>query len=227
MWLRPQPTALALVAVVACGPPLGSGPTGEPVPDPLQDTEARELFERGVALARQGDHLRAEQYLTSAMDRGYDEREAMPILLRVCVSSSRLATAIRYAEPYLANHPDDWPLRYLLASFHLGVGQLEEAQAHLERILDQEPAAAEPHYLLGVTLLRRSVEHEGREHLRRYLELDPEGAFADEVRGMLAEPERAMISLRPADSPAEEPRPAEPGTDGAPAAGAAESGGDS
>ena len=221
MWGRPTRRTPALIVVfgalqlAACGPPLGGSASGAPVPDPLQDAESRELFERGVALAQQGDLLRAEQYLASAIDRGYDEAEALPVLLRVCVASSRIASAIRYAEPYLAHHPDDWGLRYLVASLYLGVGDLDAARGHLDRILEARPGAAAPHYLMGVTLRRMAVDGESRRHLRRYLALAPEGEFADEVRGMLAEPELPVYEVAP---PAASPPSNEAPADGSPTA---------
>ncbi|NOY89746.1 MAG: hypothetical protein GXP55_00960 [Deltaproteobacteria bacterium] len=175
----------ALLGVVGCGG-IGAGDQAR-IPDPLADVPARDLFARGRVLVVHGDSIRAEQYLTAAMDRGYPEQEAMPLLIRACVSSSRLSSALGYAEPYLRRHPRDWSLRFLVATLQQGLGRTERARANLEQVIVDAPEAPEPEFVLAM-LLRDdlSLDDEARPLLERYLELAPRGRHAAEVRAALA-----------------------------------------
>lgn len=158
------------------------------MPDPLDDVEAQQLYDHGVGLAQRGDHVRGEQYITAAMEKGYPQAEALPMLLRICVASSRYASALHYAEPYLRDHPDDWRLRYLVATIHLGLGHPRQARQELERVINTAPDAPVPYYTLGMLHTESGEIATGRPLLERYLELAPQGSHAPEVRATLADP---------------------------------------
>ena len=196
MWDPSSARLLVLVPLLACGPSLATD-AEEPPGDPIASVDASELFQRGVALAQRGDHIRAEQYLSAAIARGAPEARVLPVLLRVCIAGSRLRMALSYAQPYLLEHPNDWSLRYLVASIHRALGETTEATESLERVVAAVPDEPAPHYLLGV-LLAEHDEHGAREHLERYLELDPSGPRA----GAAAEALRTMESSQP--SPGDE-----------------------
>jgi tetratricopeptide (TPR) repeat protein len=172
---------VALVALGACGH--ASPEAEEPPPaDPVSEVEAEELFHQGVELARGGDLVRAEQYIGASMTRGFPEERAMPILLKVCIAASRMRVAIGYAEPYLERHPNDWPLRLLVASLYLGLEETAKARHELEYVLETEPDQPEPHYLMALLLRDEVGDPDSAEtHLRRYLELAPEGEHAAEA----------------------------------------------
>jgi tetratricopeptide (TPR) repeat protein len=130
--------------------------------------------------------VRAEQYLALAIERGADQREVLPLLLSVCVSSSRMRAALDHAAPYLEQHPEDDSLRYLIATIHVALGQTEEARASLELLLHGNPQSPEAHYLLGV-LDAQDAPETAREHFRAYLDVAPRGRHAAEVRSRLSE----------------------------------------
>ncbi len=187
----------ALLLLAGCGH--DAPEVREPPPaDPVSEIAPEELFAQGVVLAQRGDLIRAEQYLAASMERGHPEDEVMPVLLRVLVASSRLRVALQYAEPYLARNPGSWPLRYLVASMHLGMGESARARRELERVVEVAPDEAEPHFLLGVVLRdeARDPAAAARE-FERYLELAPDGAHAGEAREAL----RRVDLPGPAPSP--------------------------
>lgn len=147
---------------------------------------AEDLFQAGRNAAMSGDTVRAEQYLSAAIDRGYDHGKALPLLLRVCLSSSRLRAALTHAEPYLRDHPEDDPLRYIVAIVHMGLGKMDEARLDLTELLHHDGSNADAHLLLGI-LDSRTDTASARDHFRSYLDLAPHGKHAGEARSRLAE----------------------------------------
>jgi len=181
------------------------------MPDPIGNVEGQELYDRGMALARTGDLLRAEQYLKGAIERGYPIEQALPSLLKICVAASRLNTALSYAEPHLRDHPDDYRLRTLVASIHLGLGNVDDAENHLNEAIEHAPTDPPAYYLLG--MLHREQHDDpvaGEEYLRRYLELAPNGVHAAEVRNMLRHREPIRRIEHIIDRPPEPTVDAEP-----------------
>ena len=141
-----------------------------------------------VSHARSGDLLRAEQYLSAARQRGHDEGAVVYWLVRVCVAASRYQSALIHAASYLREHPSDWPLRFVVASIHEALGDLDRAQSELERIVGAEPSIPLAHYRLAM-LYRDREGQDARAilHLEEYLALNPEGPHAAEVRSALSE----------------------------------------
>jgi tetratricopeptide (TPR) repeat protein len=146
------------------------------------EATAQELFDRGLALARAGQLVRAEQYLSLAWARGFREEQALPVLLRVCLASSRLRTALGYAESRLARQPGDWPLRYLVASICLAIGDHIRAREELERVVAINPSFAPAHYLLGKVMRDAFADpRSASRSFAAYLKLAPLGEHADEA----------------------------------------------
>lgn len=156
-------------------------PTTAPSP-----TEGALLLQKGRAAMASGDTVRAEQYLNLAVARGADEGVALRDLLAACIGGSRLRGALDHALPYLLKHPDDDELRYLVASIHLSLGQVDAAGEQLDLLLGRSPKHADAHYLRAIMTSKLAPE-QAREHFRAYLELQPSGRHASEVRGRLAE----------------------------------------
>jgi len=157
-----------------------------PTPAATNGEQARVLFQRGREAADRGDSVRAEQYLSLALERGYDESRVLPVLLRVCLASSRLRAALDHAEPYLRDHPEAEALRYLVATIHAGLGQTEDARLDLGQLLRTNPNSGDGHYLLGI-LDSDTDASSAHAHFRSYLDVAPQGEHAAEVRSRLAE----------------------------------------
>ncbi len=225
-WSSPRAQhALIVVAVLAAGPFIaslagcGARQSGPPPGDALDQIEAAQLFRYGNMLAESGDSIRAEQYLSAAMERGYPDTEVLPRLLEVCISASRLSAALSYAEPYLERHQEEWPLRLLVASLQMSLNQNALARTNIERVLETVPDEAEPHYLMGVLLRDRYTDTDASNaEFRRYLELAPGGNHAGEARLSI---EGRYVAAReasatpsapevPAREPESEPAPAGP-----------------
>lgn len=203
-----RPARLALAVALPLGLWAGCGAARSDAPPPgdaLDQIEAAQLFHLGNELAERGDSIRAEQYLSAAMARGYPEAEVIPRLMDVCIGASRLSAALGYAEPYLTHHDEDWALRLLVATLQMSLHQNEPARGNLERVLADRPDEASAHYLLGVLLRDRfAATTDANVHFSRYLELDPGGRHAGEAR--LSIDGRYVPPAAPSE-PAEEPPP--------------------
>ena len=165
----------------------GSANVAGQTADPLERVTPEDLFQQGERLARAGDPIRAEQYVTSAIARGFPQAKALPLLLRVCIASSRLSAALQYATPYLKLHPSDYHLRYLVAAVQLGLGRPSEAEVELRRVLRDSPEYADAHYLLGAILRDRRDHRGAAQAFAAYQRLQPRGLHAAEVEAWLRE----------------------------------------
>ncbi len=207
-----SPSAVALLALlVGCASTQHPVET-TPISDPLDDQTGQILFDSGVRIAGQGDYIRAEQYLTAARDHGFPEERVLPLLMEVCVRSSRFSAAVGYAEPYLETHPDDWRLRQLLATIQMGLGDAAAARLSLEHVVAEAPDEPVPHYMLGVLLRDQLHDEPGmRVQFERYLALAPEGPHATEARealGMIVGPSGPVpVRLSPDQVPADPAAP--------------------
>lgn len=144
------------------------------------------LAQRGLTSLERGDTVRAEQYLKLAVRAGYPEELVILPLLKACVASSRLRSALSHAEPYLRRNPHAFRVRYLAAAAYLALGQPARAFNHLARVVAQRPDVAQAHYLMG-HLLRDSFgdEQGAREAFRAYLAQAPRGEHAAELLAYL------------------------------------------
>lgn len=141
------------------------------------------IYDQGVTLANSGDLVRAEQYLAAAIQRGGPPDRILPRLLRVCIAAQRYRAAIEYARPFLDHRPDAWPLQYLLATIHMGLGEPQSARQRLELVLHYNPRYGEAEFVLA-RLYRDDLSDPGAAdtHFRRYLEIEPAGSHAAEAR---------------------------------------------
>lgn len=109
-----------------------------PHSEPLVRSE--EVVARGLTLLDRGDYVRAEQYLQLAQQAGHPDGALILPLLRSCIASNRLRTALGHAERYLARHPSVWQVRYIRAALLRALDQPAMAKAELERVIAQAPS---------------------------------------------------------------------------------------
>jgi len=190
---------LTITMAFGCGTGAVSASVASAGPVSRRD-DARRLFELGRQAAQAGDSIRSEQYLSLAIDAGFDQRKALPLLLRVCLQDSRLRSALDHAEPYLLQHPDDRALRYLVATIHLSLGQVDAARLNLEELLRTDPNNADAHYLLGIVDME-ALPNDSVRDFQTYLALAPQGARAFEVKSRLMELQVSADRISPVTVP--------------------------
>jgi tetratricopeptide (TPR) repeat protein len=169
------------------------GCAGAPTPPPKGAKDASDagltptqLLEVGANFAQTGDLVRAEQYLVAALEAGAPTRQALPILLRICVESRRYRVALEHAEGALGSDPGNSRLRFLTGSLYAATGDVPRAREHLTRAARELPRDPKVQFSLGV--FSRDVEQSPAEadaYFRAYLRLEPEGAHAAEAKNAL------------------------------------------
>ncbi|QQR91297.1 MAG: hypothetical protein IPJ88_06100 [Myxococcales bacterium] len=185
-------SAIAACFIVSCATTKHTELSSPEQHDPLSRITAKQLFDHGMSLSHHGDYLRAEQYLAASMDKGYPESKVVPALVEVCVLSSRLPSAVQYAEPFLERHPRLWSLRLVLASVYYSLGRYASSKRELYMAIEdapKEPASA--HYLLAMNFREEKNEEEIKVHAKRYLELAPKGIHAEQAEQLIRFPLKA------------------------------------
>lgn len=189
--------ALALVLTACSGTQTGR----TPMPDPLADISADELFGTGIEFARNGDLWRAEQYLVASMEKGKPRGEVVPTLVQICIALQRFSAALNYAEPVVRDEPDHWRLRRVVGSLYHGLGRLEEAREAFHLVLRTAPNDPMTHYFLGMLYVEDlSDVSAGDPLLTRYVELAPDGQHVPEVRALLRRLRAPRSSIERIDS---------------------------
>ncbi len=185
-----------LFSLAGCAHRDGAQLAGQPNHQAEASAHAAQLFKEGSALSAAGDLTRAEQYLATALREGHDAERCMRALLAVCVRASRLRSALSYAAPYLMAHPNDVPLRQLVASIHLALGEVRTAERELKRVLLLAPDAAEAQFVLA-TIAQQYPDRESETagYFAGYVALRPGGVHAEEARG-------ALVAIEPVHLPA-------------------------
>lgn len=173
---------LLLLAFAACGGARTRAPRTPPF-DPIADVSVERLHAQGLAYARRGDLLRAQQYLSAAQHKGGSPRVLVPELVRICVASSRLRAALELAEPFLSAYPDDLAMRQVVAAIYLALGQEDRAAASLR--VARDGGLARAGLELALLAHRQGRPAEARAELSRYLDSQPGEADATRARRLL------------------------------------------
>jgi tetratricopeptide (TPR) repeat protein len=175
-----------LLGSVACTPPASVHQARQAATVLRRERTAEKLVARGKLFAQTGDLVRAAQYLVAAISEGGSEAAVLPLLMQVYVRSGRYRVAINHGERYLAQHPGDHRMRFLVATLHAAVGDDAATAHHLERVLHEAPTHAPAHYALGVLLRDSRGDPAGADHhFREYIRLAPSGPHVEEARASL------------------------------------------
>lgn len=165
--------------------------------DPLTDVDGSALFAEGQRHAQSGDLVRAEQYLVAAIDKGHPSAEVLPVLMEVCIAGDRFDTALSHARPHLLREPQNWSLRYMVATLYSAVGKTPLAIEHLERVLMDAPEEANAHYTLGKLMWQENDNARAVALMERYISLAPKGNHAPDARALLLQWERQEPVAKP------------------------------
>jgi predicted Zn-dependent protease len=151
-----------------------------------EERDPKRLEGAAEAFATLGDFGRAAQYHLAALEQGADERAVVPRLVDVYVRDKQYRAAAFECQKYLRKHPQETPLRFVLANLVAALGEPSTARKELEQVLREEPANANAHYALAVILRDDGSDLSSADsHFREYLKLSPGGPHSDEAKGSL------------------------------------------
>ncbi len=145
-------------------------------------------LELGQRAEDTGDLLRAEQYYVRAEALGEPAVSIMPRILRVLVAAQRYADALLRCNNRLERFPDDRPTRFVRSALFVALEQPARAEQDLNTLVRTKPEDGQAYLALG--RLYKDVMKDaarGRAMLQKYLDLDPNGEDATQVRFELAE----------------------------------------
>lgn len=151
-----------------------------------QGLTADQLMEVARELERRGDTSRAEQYWMEALDRGAPPDEVLPHLLQAYVQGRQYRLAAQRAEDHLRRFPSSVRVRLLLAALYQAVDDYGKAVTQYNIVVRHDPKRADAHYALATALDAQGHDHSSAdEHYRRYLELAPNGPYAERAHAAL------------------------------------------
>jgi len=122
---------------------------------------------------------RVEQALRGYLERGHaDETLILEALIHGCLQNNRLSDAQHWTSVWTERHPDDWHGHYWQGRvFDAGL-RYEQAADEYGKALAKNPACRDAHLRLGEDLSKESQFEEALPHFERYLEGDPDNAYA-------------------------------------------------
>lgn len=140
---------------------------------------ARPHLGLAYAIATGGDVEAAlPEYRTAlALARGLDAPQRMPVLAQLggaLVLAGRLDEAGEVLRHGVEENPADPTTLYNAATLRLRLGDLDGAQALVERALAVAPAYADAHALVGEILVRRMRPADGLREIEQAIRLDPD-----------------------------------------------------
>lgn len=103
----------------------------------------KSLTGMGLVEMEQGDPEAAYGHLEQALALNPENLVAMNCIVRLGYHFGRVADVLRYLEDYLALVPGKVTVRTTLAGCLITLGRVEEARAHLEQVLEGDPANPE------------------------------------------------------------------------------------
>ena len=144
--------------------------------------------ELGWALERQNHSPDAREAYQKAMAARPDFVRPYVHLAGLAILDRDWKQAAGLTEQALRLRPEHFPRAYLYdAIASLNLGQVKRAESSATQAVAQDPAHSLPlaEYILGVALLQQRNAG-GAEHLRNYIELEPNGPYAAAARQTLS-----------------------------------------
>ena len=156
--LRPSGSSLAVRAIASflvasclgCAVIHGAGQSGI-VPDPqaqrrqqvarqFDEKRDRAEFEAAWSAWQRGDLAAAQQSLEAVLHRNARHRDALLLMIDVCLAASRIEEALRYAQAACSAFPDDAQVHYAAATVFDFANRQQEALACYQQAARLAPA---------------------------------------------------------------------------------------
>jgi Flp pilus assembly protein TadD len=152
----------------------------------IQPAFPQAWLELGVALRGGGDAAGAERALRECLRLDPPSLRARLNLAELCAATGRGEEARGLLDETVALHPAEPDPHQDLGKLHFLAGRLEEAEAEWKKAAALPRARPEIHLLLARLYLQRRQVAAMAAELEEYLQQDPGGPYADQVRATLA-----------------------------------------
>ena len=125
------------------------------------------IYEQAVRTLQQHNYSKAADLLRHVMTSFPEEREL--------IERSRMYLSLceRQLRPLMAE-PENTAERLYAATLALNAGKLDDAMAHLERILQGEPSHDQALYMMAVAFAERDQVSDAIRYLQQAIEANPE-----------------------------------------------------
>ena len=143
-------------------------------------------LELGVALRGTGDAAGAGRALRECLRLDPPNLRARLNLAELCAATGRAEEARGILDETVALHPGEPDPHQDLGKLHFQAGRLEEAEAEWKKAVALPRVRPEVHLLLAKLYLQRRQVAELVAELEEYLQKDPGGPYAGQVRATLA-----------------------------------------
>jgi tetratricopeptide (TPR) repeat protein len=134
------------------------------------------------------DYKKALEYGQKALDLDPEMTNLYATMMASAQATGDKAGAEAWRKKYEEANPDTPESLYNKGIDHYNKGELKPAREQLEKAVTAKPDFAIAHFWLGMTSMSLKDNKAAKEHLQKYLELDPEGseaATAKEILGLL------------------------------------------
>ncbi len=134
------------------------------------------------------DFTKAESLLLALRDVIPHEGWIHRILGRVYASLDRPDEALASLQRATEVGPNSWEFHFFLGEYTFTQGKFNQAVEAFRKVLELNETRSRAHFYLGYILVQKdSTKEEGKTHLRRVLELDPDGPYVMKVHRLLGE----------------------------------------
>ncbi|MFP4460205.1 MAG: tetratricopeptide repeat protein [Candidatus Zixiibacteriota bacterium] len=118
-----------------------------------------------------------------------EHTKAMVNLATVYISKEEYDTAKEILLNVLKENYDDKRARFFYGQALYENGEYEEAFCELNKVYKSDQRIPQIYFFIGMVLMKLGEETPGRKMLKKYLQLQPEGAYSIEAQRVLAKPE--------------------------------------
>lgn len=132
--------------------------------------------------SREKDFLAMEESYKSILKSQPDDVTTIVTLANLYLANDKYAEAIVYYHKALLINPDDVKVRTDMADGYIKLGNYDIAITELSKAMRGNAQYSPAYYYAGVAFEKKGSKTEAVEQYRAYLEIEPDGIFADEAK---------------------------------------------
>jgi tetratricopeptide (TPR) repeat protein len=131
------------------------------------------------------DWAKTLEYGQKALDLDPSNTNLYGVMVDAAEKSGDKKAAAEWRKKYDEANPDSPEILYNKGVDAYNKGKMKDAEAALSKALEAKPDLAMGHFLLGMVSFNLNKKAAARDHLQKYLELDPNGKEASTAKEIL------------------------------------------